>query len=144
MTNDVLYALGLIGLFLAIFLSKTFAYGILDVLSILSRPGATVLLLVGVGVLYCKKLPLSSIIAAILSVYVIKSLWSSFPESDTRRLNLEVGRDLARFEPANSIDLQFANGTAKHDLPHLLVKTEFEDLLVFPPSSQTLHDMNGD
>jgi hypothetical protein len=36
-------------------------------------------------------------------------------------LYLEVARDQARFVEENSIDLQFANKTAKHDAPDMLL-----------------------
>jgi hypothetical protein len=143
MKNDGIYALSLIGVFLAVSASGARFPVILDLLSALTRPGATVLLLGSVWFLYHKGLVATALIFGILVVYMLKTLWVAWPASDARRLHLEVGRDLARFDPSTSIDLQFANGTAKHDLPHLIQKTEFEELLVFPPSSQTLHDMNG-
>jgi hypothetical protein len=77
------------------------------------------------------------------SVMLLKTLWA-WPGTQDRELNLDIGKDLSRFEPANSIDLQFANGTAKHDQPHFLEPMQkFDDLLVFPPSAETLHQMNG-
>lgn len=143
MKNDGLYALLLIGVFLAISASGARFPLVLDLLSTLTRPGATVLLLGCTWLLYDKGFVATSLIFGIMVVYMLKTLWVVWPSSDARRLHLEVGRDLARFDPSTSIDLQFANGTVKHDLPHLIQKTEFEELLVFPPSSETLHDMNG-
>jgi len=143
MTKDGLYALALIGIFLAISASGARFPVVLELLSSITRPGATVLLLACVWFLYHKGFVATSLIFAIMVVYMLKTLWVAWPSSDARRLHLEVGRDLARFDPSTSIDLQFANGTAKHDMPHLIEKTSFEELLVFPPSSQTLHEMNG-
>jgi hypothetical protein len=58
-------------------------------------------------------------------------------------LHLEVGRDLDRFDPSKSIDLQFGNGTAGFDRPQLRVKPFNPSMLVFPPSDETLKKMNG-
>jgi len=79
----------------------------------------------------------------ILVVYLLKDLWTNWIRSDARRLHLEVGRDLDRFNPAKSIDLQFANGTAGFDAPFLLVSPVKSDMLVFPPSSEVQAQMNG-
>jgi hypothetical protein len=55
-----------------------------------------------------------------------------------------MARDNARFLPENSIDLQFGNKTASFDAPDILApQVSFPELLVFPPSSQTLNEMCG-
>ena len=71
-------------------------------------------------------------------------MWVTWPRSDDRRLHLEVNRDQARFDPTTSIDLQFANGTVTHNLPVLLSQPTFPEMLVFPPSSETQAEMNGE
>ena len=79
-----------------------------------------------------------------MSVYLLKTMWVTWPRSDDRRLHLEVNRDQARFDPTTSIDLQFANGTVTHNLPVLLSQPTFPEMLVFPPSSETQAEMNGE
>ena len=116
----------------------------LNALSSISRQGATVLLLGLIALVFHKGYPLTSVVLSVLVVFLLHTLWTGWPRSDEKRLNLEVGRDLARFEEANSIDLQFANGSVKHNVPHLLaMPNAFNELLVFPPSSETLHQMCG-
>jgi len=138
-----MYALVLIGIFVAMTAANKQFPQVLEGLLMLSRPVATVLLLGGVVGLYAYGYHLTALIAGVLSVYLLKTLWTNWVRGDARRLHLEVGRDLARFDPATSIDLQFANGTAKHNLPHLLVPPSFPEMLVFPPSAKTQQDMNG-
>jgi len=142
--KDLGGAIALIGVFaVTLAVGSQFPEG-LEALLFLGRPLSTALLLGGIALLYCYKYQATALVAGLLSVYLLKNMWSTWPRSDERRLHLEVGRDQARFDPATSIDLQFANGTAKHDLPVLLVKPFFPEMLVFPPSSETLHEMNGE
>jgi hypothetical protein len=116
----------------------------LNALSAVSRQGATVLLLGIIALVFHKGYPITSVVLSVLVVFLLHTLWSGWPRSDEKRLNLEVGRDLARFEEANSIDLQFANGSVKHNMPHLLAPPNaFNELLIFPPTSETLHEMCG-
>jgi len=143
MKRDFVISLSLIGVFIVMFATGKQFPEILELLLVLTRPGATILLLGSVAALYHHDCKSAALIAAMLSVYLLKTLWTTWPRSDARRLHLEVGRDLARFDPANSIDLQFGNGTATHALPHLLQKPYFPEMLVFPPSAKTLHEMNG-
>ena len=117
---------------------------LLNFMANLTRPGATILLLGSVALVYYKGYPITALMTGILAVFLLQTIWVGYPRSDEKRLDLEVGRDLARFDPANSIDLQFANGSVKHNMPHLLAPpTGWHELLVFPPSSQTLHEMCG-
>jgi hypothetical protein len=86
----------------------------------------------------------TSLSFAVLSVYVIYQTWSVYRSSDKRRLNQEVSKDQKRFDPTLSIDLQFANGTAVHDSPNMLAKDATnKPLLVFPPSKDVQHQLNG-
>jgi len=130
--------------FFAIVASRLRFPNALNVLSTLTRPGATVLLLGGVVLVYCKGYHITALILGVLAVYLLQTIWVSWPGSDEKRLSLEVGRDIARFDPANSIDLQFANGSATHAPPHLQARSPgFHELLIFPPSSETLNQMCG-
>ena len=142
--KDLGGAIALIGVFAVVLaMGNIFPFG-LELLLLLGRPLSTALMLGGIVLLYVKHYHASALVAGLLSVYLLKMMWSTWPRSDARRLHLEVGRDQARFDPTTSIDLQFANGTVVHDLPHLLVRPEFPEMLVFPPSSETQRDMNGE
>ena len=142
--KDLGGAIAMIGVFAVVLtMGNIFPQG-LEALLFLGRPLSTALLLGGIVMLYCYKYHASALIAGLLSVYLLKTMWTTWPRSDERRLFLEVGRDQARFDPANSIDLQFANGTVTHNLPHLLVQPSFPELLVFPPSAEVQQQMNGD
>jgi hypothetical protein len=142
MKNDHKGALALIGVFVVMMATRTQFPHLLEGM-LISRPVSTILLLGGVAALYTYNLHTTALIAGLLSVYLLKTLWTTWPRSDERRLHLEVGRDNARFDPLTSIDLQFANGTAKHNLPVLLSHPTFPEMLVFPPSSETQYAMNG-
>jgi len=141
--KDTTSALGVLGLLLAVIVAKQFNYSLLELLLKLTRPGATVLLLSAVVWLYSKNLLYTALASVILVVYLLKDLWTGYVRSDARRLWLDIGRDLGRFNPNTSIDLQFANGTAVHDSPSLFVQANKPTLLVFPPSAETLEQMNG-
>jgi len=143
MKGDVALALALVAVFVITTASRVQFPYVLDGLLYLSRPVATIVILGAVTALYFYKLQVSALVAGLFSIYLLKTLWTNWPKSDARRLHLEVARDQARFDPDNSIDLQFANGTAKHNLPVLLNKPFFPELLVFPPSAQTQREMNG-
>lgn len=143
MTNDFTVALILVGVFLIVSVTRQVSPGILESLLVIGRPGATAVLLGGVVWLYHMRMYLSSLIAGVLAVVVLRALWTSWPRSDARRLAIEVGKDLVRFNPATSIDLQFANGSAKHDAPSMLTKSWNPTMLIFPPSEETLHELNG-
>jgi hypothetical protein len=89
--------------------------------------------------LFYKGFPLSGLVCALLSVYLLKTVWVSWPRSDEKRLFQEMGRDQARW---HTIDTQFGNKTAVHDTPIMMVRPDpFPEMLVFPPSSQTLKEM---
>jgi hypothetical protein len=144
MKKDLAGAIVLIAVFAGMLaIGSQFPQG-LEMLLFLGRPLSTALLLGSIVALYCCNLRATALVAGLLSVYLLKMMWSTWPRSDKRRLHLEVGRDQARFDPTTSIDLQFANGTVVHSLPHLLVKPEFPELLVFPPSAEVQRQMNGE
>jgi hypothetical protein len=142
--KDLTGALILIGVFATMYAASYQYPDGLEMLLFLGRPLSTGLVLGGVVLLYCYKYQATALVAALMSVYLLKTMWTTWPRSDARRLHLEVGRDEARFNPSTSIDLQFANGTVVHNLPHLLVQPEFPEMLVFPPSSETQKEMNGE
>jgi|UniRef100_A0A6C0CUU0 hypothetical protein len=144
MKKDLGGALVLIAVFAAMLATKTQFPQVLESLLFLGRPLSTALLLGSIVLLWTCKYRASALVAGLLSVYLLKTMWTTWPRSDDRRLFLEVGRDQARFDPTTSIDLQFANGTVTHNLPHLLVQPSFPEMLVFPPSSETQREMNGE
>lgn len=144
MNNDSLYALGVIALLVGVIAGKRFAGGLLEMLLTLTRPGATVLLLGLVAYLYSRGLIYSSLAAAVVSVYLLKDVWTHWVNSDQRRLHIDVGLDQSRFNPNTSVDLQWANGTAVHDSPNMMHKDrDVSPLLLYPPSDATLKSMSG-
>ncbi len=144
MNNDRLYALGVLGLLVGVISAKRFAGGLLEMLLTLTRPGATVLLLGGVLYLYSQGLVYTSLAAAVVTIYLLKDVWTHWVNSDDRRLHIDVGLDHGRFNPNTSVDLQWANGTAVHDSPNMLHKDrDVSPLLLYPPSQETLRNMSG-
>jgi len=144
MTNDILYALGVLVLFVGVIANQSFGEPILEGLLSLSRPGATVLLLTVIVYLYIQRLIFTAIAVAVVVMFLLKDVWTNWVRSDARRLYLDIGRDQSRFEAQNSIDIQFANGMATHAKPKMLhADRDASPLLVYPPSSQTLADMCG-
>lgn len=142
--KDTVLASGLSILFALLLLSKwRFNLG-LQLLSTFGRPAASILILGSVVVLFYKNFPLSGLVAGLLSVYLLKTVWTAWPRSDEKRLFQEMGRDQARWVASNSIDIQFGNKTATHDSPIFHAPPEpFPELLVFPPRSETLQEMCG-
>ena len=144
MNNDSLYALGLLGLLVGVVSTKRFAGGLLELLLTLTRPGATVLLLGTVAYLYSRGLVYTSLAASVMSIYLLKDMWTHWVASDERRLHIDVGLDQSRFNPNTSVDLQWANGTTVHDSPNMMHKDrDVSDLLLYPPSQDTLRGMSG-
>lgn len=143
MSPDSKYAVGLLAFLALVISTKQFFTPLLEVLLGLTRPGATVVLLGLVAFAYSKKLLYTSLVLALISVYLLKDIWVVWPRSDARRLQLEVGRDQARFDPSTSVDLQWANGTVSHDSPSMLESHGDAKMLVFPPSPQVLQEMCG-
>ena len=144
MKGDTFYALGLTVVFFIILATNYRFPQALEILSMFGRPAATILVLGSVVVLYYKNFPINSLVAAVLSVYLLTTVWTTWPRSDEKRLFLEMGRDQTRFEEQNSIDLQFARGSATFEAPDMLqAPTPFPEMLVFPPSSETMHELCG-
>lgn len=139
--KDSTSALIVLGLLLVVIFKKQFGYWFLELLLKLTRPGATILLLSGVVFLYYKKMTYTALASMILVVFLLKDLWTNYVRSDARRVFLEMGLDMARFDPLTSVDLGFANGTIVHDSPP--PDAEQKTLLVYPPSAETLEQMNG-
>jgi hypothetical protein len=135
-------ALAIMGVLLLVIVVRHFSVALLEVM-MSSRSGSTVLLLLAVLGLFYKNYFYSALSFSVLSVFLLKDLWQKYPVADARRLYQETARDLARFDPSTSIDIQFGNGTAKHDSPSLYVKPQTPTLLVFPPSDELLHSMCG-
>lgn len=144
MNNDILYSLGVLVLLISVIANKSFNQSVLEGLVSLTRPGATVLLLGVLIYLYIQRLIFTMITVAIVVMFLLKDVWTNWVRSDARRLYLDIDRDQARFEQANSIDLQFANGTATHAKPKILHKDrDVSPLLIYPPSSEVLAEMCG-
>jgi len=144
MSPDSFYAAGVIVVFLLVITTRQFSTMILESLITLSRPGATVLILSLIAYIYWRKYFYTALALSLVSVYLLKDVWVSYPRSDLRRLNLERSRDEARFDPTTSVDLQWANGDASHDSPRMRQKGgDNQPLLIFPPSSETLAEMCG-
>jgi hypothetical protein len=143
MSTDSVFALVVLGVLLLVVTVGQFSVSILE-LMMMSRSVSTVVLLLAVVGLYHKKLVYTSLAFAVLAVFLLKDLWGKYTTSDARRLHQEKTRDLARFDPNQSVDLQWGNRTVKHDSPRLGVTPKSRDgLLVFPPSEEVLHSMCG-
>jgi hypothetical protein len=144
MNNDSLYALVVLGLLVGVISAKRFAGGLLELLLTLTRPGSTILLLGLVAYIYSRGLVYTSLAAGVVSVYLLKDVWTYWPASDDRRLQIDVGLDQARFNPNTSVDLQWATGSAVHDSPNMMHKDrDVSTLLLYPPTPDTLASMSG-
>ena len=64
--------------------------------------------------------------------------------SQARRIYNDVQADQRRFDPSLSVDLQWAQKSASHDAPELLTSSKSENMLVFPPSPETLAQLSGE
>jgi hypothetical protein len=144
MNNDSIYSLVILALFVGVISVKRFSGGLLELLITLTRPGSTVILLGVIAYLYSQGLVYTSLAFGIMSVYLLKDLWTNWVNSDARRLHLDVGLDQARFNPNTSVDLQWANGSVVHDSPNMLhLDRDASPLLLYPPSQATLESMCG-
>jgi hypothetical protein len=143
MNPDESYALLLLVCLLVIVTQKQVSYRLLELLINLTRPGATVALLGLLAFVYVKHLHYTFLVLGLLTVFLLKDIWSKWVQSDARRLYLETGRDEGRFDHSTSIDLQMADGTVKHAPPSLYHKDWQPKLLVFPPSAAVQQEMNG-
>lgn len=143
MTPDESYAGLLLALLLVVVTQKQFSHMVLELLLKLTRPGATVALMALLVFVYHKGLHYTFLVLALISVFLMKDMWTYWIESDARRLYLEVGRDQDRFDHSSSIDIQMADGTVKHAPPSMYANDWSPKLLVFPPSAETQYEMNG-
>jgi phosphoglycerol transferase MdoB-like AlkP superfamily enzyme len=143
MTPDESYATLLLAVLLVVVTQKQFSRLILELMLKLTRPGATVALLALLLFVYHKGLHYTFLVVALISVFLLKDMWTYWVKSDARRLYLEVGRDNDRFDHSTSIDLLMADGTVKHAPPSMYSPGWSPTLLVFPPSAQTQFEMNG-
>jgi hypothetical protein len=143
MEKDLAGALILAGVFVFMVATQTRAPDFIHMMSG-SRQVTSVVILGGVAFLYTKGYHKTALVSALLSVYLMHLIWTVWPRNDDNmRLHMDMRTDEARFDPSTSIDLQFANHTVVHNLPVLLVKPLFHELLTFPPSSATLTEMTG-
>ena len=139
--KDIVLASGLALFFGLILLMKWRFHAGLQALTSFGRPAASIFVMGSVLALFYKGFPLSGFVAALLSVFLLKTVWVTWPRSDEKRLFLEMGRDQARW---HTIDTQFGSKSAVHDAPIFLSPPEaFPEMLVFPPTSQTLNEMCG-
>jgi len=143
MAPDSFYALVVLGLLLAVISFKQFPAMLLELLLKLTRSGATVLMLALVAFLFTRKLPYTALAFALLSVYLLKDLWVNWIRADARRLYQDVNTDNARFSPMSSIDIQMANKSVVHAAPSMVSPPHDNVNLVYPPSAETLREMNG-
>jgi hypothetical protein len=143
MKPDCVSALAILGVLVLVHVSSDFTANILELL-LPARAGLTAVLLMAVAYLFFREYVFSALALTVLSLFLLKNLWRVYPYTDTHRLKGEVARDVARFDAENSIDLQFGNGTAKHDDPNMYVEPRTrQPMLLFPPSEQRLREMCG-
>lgn len=143
MSSDHSYA-GLLLVFLMITIaSRQFGHLFLEMLMRLTRPGATVALMALLVYVYTRGLHYTFLMLAIVTVYLLHDVWGGWYRSDARRLFIDRSHDEDRFDPASSIDLQMADGSVTHAAPPSFDSRDLGGLLVFPPSSETLYEMNG-
>ena len=142
MKKDLAGAFILIGVFVFMLATKTRAPVFLTLMSG-SRQLSTFVVLGSVYALYTHGYHMTALIAALLSVYLLKTFWITWPRSYENEVQLHIAQDRARFDPSTSVDIQFANKSLTHNLPVLLVRPLVHDNLEFPPSSQTLDELSG-
>jgi hypothetical protein len=143
MSPDSFYALAVLGFLLAVISFKQFPIFLLESLLKLGRSGATVLILAVIALLFTRKLPYTALAFALVSAYLLKDMWTAWVRSDARRFNQDVNADNARFDPFSSIDIAMANKTVIHAAPSMVSPPHDNKNLVYPPSPETLREMNG-
>lgn len=143
MSRDESYAMLLLAFLIVTIVSKQFGSLLIELMLKMSRPGATVALLALLVYVYTRGLHYTFLMLAIVIVYLLRDIWTSWLNSDARRLYLDKAHDEARFDPASSIDIQMADKTVVHEAPPSFTSRDLSSLLVFPPSAETLADMNG-
>jgi len=143
MSHDESYALLISAFLILTIVSRQFGALFLELLLKLTRPGATVGLLALLVYTYISGFHYTFLALAVLIVYLLRDIWTAWLNSDARRLYLDRSTDEARFDPASSIDIQMADKTVVHAAPPSFHSRDLSTLLVFPPSSATLAEMNG-
>lgn len=143
MTHDESYAILLLAFLIITIVSKQVGSIFLELLLKLTRPGATVGLLALLVYVYTRGLHYTFLVLSILVVYLLHDIWTKWYNSDARRLFIDRSRDEDRFDPASSIDIQMANKVVTHATPPSFYSRDLSGLLVFPPSAETLEEMNG-
>ena len=133
------------GLFLVLVLlvsitQRKFCEWLLELLVKLTRPGSTILLLGGCLVLFMKGFYYTALALGLLSILLLKDMWVL---TSARRLYNDIQKDQSRFISSNSIDLQWAEKSISHDSPSMLSSSKSENMLIFPPSNETLQEMCG-
>jgi len=133
------------GLFLVLVLlvsitQRKFCEWLLELLVKLTRPGSTILLLGGCLVLFMKGFYYTALALGLLSILLLKDMWVL---TSARRLYNDIQKDQSRFVSSNSIDLQWAEKSISHDSPSMLSSSKSENMLIFPPSNETLQEMCG-
>jgi len=143
MAPDESYSMLLLAFLLVVVTQKQFSHWVLELLLKLSRPGATVALLALLAFVYTRGLHYTFLVLSLVLVFLLKDMWTGWPNSDRRRLELEIGRDQDRFDHSTSIDLLMADKTVTHAPPSMYAHDWSPKLLVFPPSAATQYEMNG-
>ena len=133
------------GLFLVLVLlvsisQRKFCEWLLQLLVKLTKPGSTILLLGGCLVLFMKGYTYTGLALGLLSMFLLKDMWVL---TSARRLYNDIQKDQSRFVASNSIDLQWAEKSITHDSPSMLSSSKSENMLIFPPSTETLQEMCG-
>ena len=140
MLDDFRYALAM-GLLGTTLLWKPVLYPFLE---FMDHPVS--LILAGVIISYSlfRGLLLTGMVLLMVSVYLLLQ-WSTYNKTSERKVYLDTVKADIRFNPAHSIDLQFANKTAQFDPPKMLQGPipHSEPLLTYPPSLETLQQMSG-
>jgi len=144
MSRDTSYALLVLVFLLLTIVQKGFAAKLLEILLSLTRPGATFLVLGVLLYTYHIGHHYTFLAFALLSVFLLRDVWTSWPQSDARRLHLDIAKDQARFDPDLSLDIQVADKVIGHHAPRMLRKDgDASPLLIYPPSAETLAQLSG-
>jgi uncharacterized membrane protein len=144
MTPDSGIAIGVFSVLFAFIVLPHFAEPFLDFFLFAGLQISSIVLLSGIVLAYLRDYKQTAVVLTLFLAYLLPIMWTTYPRSDSRRLRRDITKDQARFEEKNSIDLQFANGSVIHDSPNMLAKNvNYEPLIVFPPSEEVKHQLNG-
>lgn len=140
MNNDQRYAIA-IGLLSTTLLWKVVRYPFLE---FMAHPISLILASISVFYLVMLDYLATSVVIVMVAMYLM-SEWSNYTTTPERKLYLDSVEDDARFSVAHSVDLQFASKIVKHDPPKMLQPpiAPTEPLLTYPPTNETLYEMNG-